>query len=143
MQVHETLFLCNRYALPPHILFLWRKIIDISLQKKVKKTCQRKLRKLSSRSNQSSTFAFFRGSKKGLQKLSEREHDFNIFLRRDKMSQKNPNSSKLHFFCALSLTCIEIQKFSNCISITIDFAKIVTFSKSVNKHIVFVNTFGQ
>ena len=117
----------------------------------MQKKCPRKLRKLSSRSNQSSTFAFFGGSKMSLQKLSEREHDFNIFLRRDFMFQKNPKSSKLHFFCALSLTCIEIQKISNCISITFDFAKMVTFStsventllfydfcKSVNKHTVFL-----
>merc|ERR1712185_334711 len=66
--------------------------------KKVRKTCQRKLRKLSSRSNQSSTFAIFGGSKMSLQKLSERQHDFNNFLRRDKVSQKNPNSSKLQNF---------------------------------------------
>ena len=46
------------------------------------------MRKLSSRSNQSSTFAIFGGSKMSLQKLSERQHDFKIFLRRDKISQK-------------------------------------------------------
>ena len=68
------------------------------LQEKMQKKCLRKLRKLSSRSNQSSTFAFFWGSKMSLQKLSEREHDFNIFPRRDFMFQKNPKSSKLHFF---------------------------------------------
>ena len=56
------------------------------------------MRKLSARSNQSSTFAFLGGSKMSLQKLSEREHDFNIFLRRDFMFKKNPKNSKLHFF---------------------------------------------
>ena len=80
------------------------------LQNKMQNKCPRKLRKLSSRSNHSSTFAIFGGSKVSLQKLSEREHDFNIFLRRDFMPPKNPNSSKLHFFCALSLTCIEIHE---------------------------------
>ena len=79
MQVGENAFSCNKYALPPHILFVWRKILDISLKKKVKKTCQRQMRKLSSRSNQSSTFALFGGSKMSLQKLSERQHDFTKF----------------------------------------------------------------
>ena len=48
-------------------------------KKNEKKTCQRKLRKLSSRSNQSSTFASFGSSKMSLQKLSERQHDFKSF----------------------------------------------------------------
>ena len=108
MQVHETLFLCNRYALPPHILFLWRKIIDISLQKKVKKTCQGKLRKLSSRSNQSSTFAIFGGSKMTLQKHSERQHDFNIFPKtRQDFTKKSQKFKVSKFSLELALTCTQ------------------------------------
>ena len=44
------------------------------------------MRKLSSGSNQGSTFALFGGSKMSLQKLSERQHDFTIFpkARQDK-----------------------------------------------------------
>ena len=49
---------------------------------------------------------------------------------------KNSKEFKVAFFCALSLTCIEIQKLSNCISITFDFAKVVTFSKSVKNTLV-------
>ena len=45
----------------------------------MQKKCQRKLPKLSSRSNQSLTFTIFGGSKMSLQKLSERQHDFTIF----------------------------------------------------------------
>ena len=93
---------------PPHILFLWRKIIDISLQKKVKKTCQRKLRKLSSRSNQSSTFAIFGGSKMTLQKHSERQHDFNIFPKtRQDFTKKSQKFKVSKFSLELALTCTE------------------------------------
>ena len=55
-----------------HVFLFFRK------KKKLKK-CPQILRKLSSRSNQSSTFAIFGGSKMSLQKLSERQHVFTIF----------------------------------------------------------------
>ena len=37
MQVGENAFLCNKYALPPHMLVVFHKIIDISLKNKWKK----------------------------------------------------------------------------------------------------------
>ena len=46
---------------------------------KMQQKCQRKLSKLSSRSNQNSTFAMFWGPKMSLPNHSEREHDSNIF----------------------------------------------------------------
>ena len=108
MQVHETLFLCNRYALPPHMLVVLRKIVDISLQNKVKKTCQGKLRKLSSRSNHSSTFAVFGGSKMSLQKLSERQHDFKSFPKtRQDFTKKSQKFKVSKFSLELALTCTE------------------------------------
>ena len=55
-------------------------------------------------------FCIFWGSKMSLQKLSEREHDFNIFPRRDFMFQKNPKSSKLHFFLC-TVTDMHIKSF--------------------------------
>ena len=128
MQVHETLFLCNRYALPPHILFLWRKIIDISLQKKVKKTCQRKLPKLSSRSNQSSTFAILGGSKMSLQEHSERQGDSNIFPKMRKDFAKNPNSSKCqHFRSNWHWHADKITQKFIPFSVKLECAKSVTF----------------
>ena len=66
------------------------------------------MRKLSSRSNQSSTFAIFGGSKMSLQKLSERQHDFNIFPKtRQDFTKKSQKIKVSSFSLELALTCTE------------------------------------
>ena len=89
----------------------------------MKKICQRKLPKLSSRSNQSSTFAMFGDSKMSLQKHSERQHDSNIF---PKMRQDFTKKQK----------SLKIMQTVSPISITLECAKSDTFFKSVNKHML-------
>ena len=106
MQVGETLFLCNRYALPPPYSIRVAQNYRYFATKKVKKTCQRQMRKLSSRSNQSSTFAIFGGSKMSLQKLSERQHDFNIFPKtRQDFTKKSQKFKVSKFSRELALPC--------------------------------------
>ena len=74
----------------------------------MQKKCQRKLPKLSSRSNQSSTFAIFWGSKMTLQKHSERQHDFNIFPKtRQDFTKKSQKFKVSKFSLELALTCTE------------------------------------
>ena len=80
----------------------------------------------------------FLGARKWASKSSPNANMTSTFSQDEILcSKKIQRVQSCIFFCALSLTCIEIQKFSNCISITFDFAKMVTFSKSVKKHSVF------
>ena len=73
---------------------------------KIQKTRQRKLRKLSSRSNHSSTFAFFGGPENEPPRALWSQHDSNIFPRRDKISQKKSQRFKVwKLSLALALTC--------------------------------------
>ena len=75
-------------------------------QQKIPKKCPRILRKLSSRSNQSSTFAIFGGSKMSLQKLSGRQHDFTIFPKTRFYVTKKSQKFKVSIFSReLALTC--------------------------------------
>ena len=74
-----------------------------------------------------------------LQKLSERQHDFNIFPKTRQDFTKNYKSSKFQMF--RSNWHWHAQKITQkvfTISITLECAKIVTFSESVNKHIGFL-----
>ena len=86
------------------------------------------MRKLSSGSNQSSTFAIFGGSKMSLQKLSGRQHDFTIFPKTRFYVTKNHKSSKFQNFRAnWHWHADEITQKVSPISITLECAKIVTF----------------
>ena len=92
------------------------------------------MRKLSSRSNQSSTFAIFGGSKMSLQKLSERQHDFNIFpkTRQDftKKSQKFKVSKfSQNFRSHWHWHAQKITQTVSTTSILLECAKDVTFSE--------------
>ena len=99
-------FLCNRYALPPPYSIRVALNYRYFANKKVKKTCQRQMRKLNSRSNQSSTFAIFGGSKMSLQKLSERQHDFKSFPKtRQDFTKKSQKFKVSKFSRELALTC--------------------------------------
>ena len=63
------------------------------------------MRKLSSGSNQSSTFALFGGSKMSLQKLSERQHDFTKFpMTRFYVTKKSQKFKFSKFARELALT---------------------------------------
>ena len=109
MQIHKTLFLWNGSAK----VELWcRRELKFNVfliffaKKKLQKMCQRKLPKLSSRSNQSSTFAIWGGFKMSLQKHSERQHDFNIFPKtRQDFTKKSQKFKVSRFSLEQALTC--------------------------------------
>ena len=71
-----------------------------------KKICQQLLPKLSSRSNESSIFTIFGGSKMSLQEHSERQGDSNIF---PKMRQDFTKNKKVQSFIIFARTGTDTQ----------------------------------
>ena len=98
MQVGENAFSCNKYALPPHILFVWRKILDISLKKKWKKHVNDKCENWALVRTRAQLLQFLGAPKWASKSSLNANMTSTFFLRRDKISQKNPKSSKLQNF---------------------------------------------
>ena len=130
MQVHETLFLCNRYALPPHILFLWRKIIDISLQKKWKRHVNENCENWVLVRTRAQLLQLWGAPKWPSKSTLNANMTSTFFLRRDKIWQKNHTSSKFQNFRSnWHWHAHKITQKVFTISITLECAKIVTFSE--------------